>query len=258
MNSKVTIIIVSLNNENTIEQTLISVLNQTYKNLEVIVIDGLSDDGTVDIVKQYSEKYSNVLKYMSENDSGISDAFNKGIKLSTGDYINFQGADDYFLSDDAIENVMENIDKNKDILVCGKIKRVSTDGKKVLWTTKAKFTKKSLLFRMSLPHQALFTNKAFFNKYGVFSTKYIFSMDYELLLRAYNTFPKVIIKDVFVSAWRDGGIGSNSVFEILNEYYRIKLKNKVANKYLIKFIYIIDLCKVQFKHMIPRGIYGKK
>jgi len=87
---------------------------------------------------------------------------------------------------------------------------------------------------MSLPHQALFTHKKMFEKYGLFDIDNVFCMDYEHLLRAYQDFPTVTLKDVRFSAWREGGVGTGRMLEILNEYDQIKQKNNVAPKLTLK------------------------
>lgn len=246
---KVSIIIASLNAVKRIENAILSVLNQDYNNIEIVVIDGGSTDGTLDIIKKYQDR----IKYwVSKKDKGISDAFNKGVNASSGDYINFQGADDYLLKNDVISLMMKDINKDKDMLVCGRIERIKESEEKVIsWVSKEKFTgRKSLLFRMSLPHQALFTNKKFFEEYGNFDLSVKFSMDYELLLRAYKNFPEVIMKNVFVSAWREGGIGGNRNLKIYKEYFEIKKKNKVAPVYILYLVYLWSVFKYYVRNFL--------
>lgn len=244
----VTIITTIFNGEKYLEQTIKSIVEQTYDNLEYIVIDGGSTDGTLDILRKYNDK---IAYWVSEPDKGISDAFNKGIILAEGDYINFQGSDDYLLASDVIEKMMEGL--NDEWLVCGKIERVANSQEKiVLLTTDGKFSKLSLLFRMSLPHQALFTHKKFFEKYGLFDVNNKFCMDYELLLRAYKNFPEVIMKDVLVSAWRDGGVGADHTMKVYKEYYRIKMLNQVAPTAILKVIFYWSVLKYYLKKFLVK------
>jgi glycosyltransferase involved in cell wall biosynthesis len=105
-NPKVSIITPSFNSVKTIEKTILSILSQTYEDIECIIIDGGSTDGTVDIIKKYQDK---IHYWVSEKDRGISDAFNKGLVVSSGDYINFQGADDYLLENNVIDLMMKNV-----------------------------------------------------------------------------------------------------------------------------------------------------
>jgi glycosyltransferase involved in cell wall biosynthesis len=245
-NIKVSIITPTFNSVKNIEQTILSILGQNYDNLEFIVIDGGSTDGTVDIIKKYQDK---IHYWVSEPDKGIGDAFNKGLAVSTGNYINFQGADDYLLGDNVVTLMMKGVNPEKDILVCGRIERVkNTKEKEVVFRSSAKFKGKgSLLFRMPLPHQALFTNKKFFEQYGNFDVNNKFCMDYEILLRAYKNFPEVIMKDIFVSAWREGGIGKDRTLEIFKEYLTIKERNGVAPFWVLYLIHLWSLIKYYIK-----------
>ena len=245
MNLKVSIIICVLNGEKSIYKTVESILNQDYLNLELIIIDGGSSDNTIEIIKSFD---SSKIKWISEPDKGISDAFNKGIKLATGDYINFQGDGDGFINSSSISDLFSNLDLKEKPIVCGNIQRIDIKGN-LLYKTKIKkrFDKKSLLFKMSLPHQGLFIPKEFFAKYGEFDLNNKYCMDYELLLRSYNNFPKVIIRDLVVSNWRADGLGEGKTLEILKEYHKIKLKNKVASKPLLVVIHIYSIFKYYLK-----------
>jgi len=246
-NPVVSIITAVLNDRNSLEKTIQSIAEQTYPNIEYIIIDGGSTDGTIDIIKKY-EKF--IYKWVSEKDSGISDAFNKGIQIATGDYINFQGAGDFFYDKQVLSTMMNNGHKDSDWLICGKIQRISKSGK-VLWTTSSKFYKTSLLFKMSLPHQGLFTHKKYFDTYGLFNTQLKFSMDYDLILRSYNTFPGVKMKNHIVSCWKEGGIGSNRFMEIFEEYNFIKKKNKVASDFTLYLVHQWILLKYRLsRHLL--------
>ena len=113
LNMKLSIITVSLNNKDTIEQTIRSVLSQTYNNVEYIVIDGGSTDGTVDIIKKYEDKIS---YWVSESDKGIYDAMNKGIRKATGDIVGILNADDFYVDENVLEKVVKCFEKEKDKL----------------------------------------------------------------------------------------------------------------------------------------------
>jgi glycosyltransferase involved in cell wall biosynthesis len=248
----VSILTAVYNCESSIEKTIVSVLSQDYDNLEFIIIDGGSTDGTVDIIKKY--EYA-IDYWVSERDEGISDAFNKAVNLAAGDYVNFQGAGDYLLSNSVINEMMENIDPSQDMLICGRVQRVSdSDDAKVLWvapkTYRKKFDKRSLLFKMSLPHQGLFMHKKMFEIYGIFDVNNLYCMDYEHLLRAYKSFPPVTMKNIMFSAWREGGVGTYRVRETLSEYGRIKVKNKVAPMFFLNLISIW----IFFKYYIKKSL----
>lgn len=239
----VSIIIAVKNAKALLEETLNSIQASGYEHLEVIVIDGGSNDGTVELLKS-----SRIVKqYISEPDGGISDAFNKGLQLATGDYINFQGAGDLLIPN-SLQKLFSDLD-NSYQLICGKVMRVQMDGVTPIWVAPRQFGPfnfRSLLFKMSLPHQALFTHRSFFEKFGLFDTRVRFAMDYELLLRAYHQFPKTIVKDVLISCWREGGVGQNRIYEIFKEYHRIKSQHKVTNSL---FLSIIDFFN-KFKYVL--------
>ena len=104
---KFSIITPCYNSEKTIKRTIESVVNQSYKNIEYILIDGGSKDKTVEIIQEYQSKYPKLIKYISEKDSGIYDAMNKGIKLATGDIVGIVNSDDYYELD-ALKNIYNN------------------------------------------------------------------------------------------------------------------------------------------------------
>lgn len=246
----VSILTAVLNGGQHIEQTIRSVLNQDYENVEFIIIDGGSTDGTLDVIR----KYDGVIDYwVSEPDKGISDAFNKAVLLSSGDYLNFQGAGDYLVSPYAVSRVMNGVDKERDMLICARVQRVKEyQPEEVIWVEPRSysptFNKLSLLFRMPFPHQGLLTNWSMFAHYGLFDNEILFSMDYEFLLRAYKNFPSVIMRDVVFSSWREGGVGTGRIEDILKEYSSIRLKNKVAPNWIIKLIEIWSFTKLKAKN----------
>ena len=248
--SLVSIIMPFYKKEPYIEDSIKSILNQSYSNLELIIIDGGSSDNTIETIKNFN---SPKIRWISEPDKGISDAFNKGIKLATGDYINFQGDGDGFINSNSINELFSNLDLKEKPIVCGNIQRIDIDGN-ILYKTRIKkrFDKKSLLFKMSLPHQGLFIPKEFFAKYGDFDLNNKYCMDYELLLRSYNNFPKVITKDLVVSNWRADGLGEGKTLEILKEYHKIKLKNKVASISLLVFINYYSIIKYNLKTYLSK------
>jgi glycosyltransferase involved in cell wall biosynthesis len=241
----ISIIIAVYNGEVYLGKTILSIINQSFQNLELIIIDGSSTDKTVDIIKNFN---SPLIKWISEPDLGISDAFNKGIRLATGDYINFQGDGDGFTNNNSINDLFSNLDLKGKPIVCGNIQRIDIEGN-LIYTTKIKkrFDKKSLLFKMSLPHQGLFIPKEIFAKHGEFDLNSKYCMDYELLLRAFHDFSKVITKDLVVSNWRADGLGEGKTLEILKEYHKIKLKNKVASKSLLTLIYYYSIAQYYLK-----------
>lgn len=243
---KISIIVAVKNAKELLAATLQSIRGQQYQPLEVVVIDGNSTDGTQAVVDLNQDIVSS---YVSEPDQGISDAFNKGLNRATGDYINFQGAGDVLYAPDCLQKVFRDLDASYK-LVCGKVLRVKENGIDPLWIAPHqtnKFKSSSLLFKMSLPHQGLFTHRSFFEQFGQFDLHTRFAMDYELLLRAYDLFPKTVVKNVLVSKWRAGGVGSNRILEIFDEYHRIKMQHQIAPPLILKTIDKWNRLKYQIK-----------
>ncbi|OUT13777.1 glycosyl transferase [Campylobacter concisus] len=244
----VSIITAVYNGEKYLEQTIKSIINQTYKNFEYIIIDGGSTDGTVEIIKKYEDKIS---YWISEKDKGISDAFNKGVMAAKGDYINFQGDGDGFLSNKILEEIFKNIEAKESSIISTRIQRVDEKGNEIYTSKFVKnFDKRSLLFRMSLPHQGLFVPKSYFDKYGLFDLNNKFCMDYEHLLRSYQNFPSVITMDIISARWRDDGIGNGKTLEIFKEYDKIKRDNKIASALVLDIIKYWILFKYGIKNLI--------
>tara|TARA_B100000035_G_scaffold315200_1_gene334394 strand:+ start:2129 stop:2902 length:774 start_codon:yes stop_codon:yes gene_type:complete len=246
----VSIITSVLNGDKNLEGTIKSIVNQTYTNIEYIIIDGGSSDKTIDIIKKYENKIS---YWVSEKDAGIGDAFNKGIRVAKGDYINFQGDGDGFIYNNALEDIFRGINTSEDIFLSTRIQRVDEDGNEIFTSKHIKcFDKKTLLFCMSLPHQGLFTHKSYFSKYGLFNNNYIYCMDYDHLLRGYKSFPKVVTRDIIAARWREDGLGNNKSLEIYKEYDKSKRENKVADNVTLTLIKYWILLKHYMKALIGR------
>lgn len=251
----VSILTVVFNGAQFLEQTIQSVLAQDYDNVEYIVIDGGSTDGTQELLKQYDYAID---YWISEPDQGISDAFNKAVLLSAGDYLNFQGAGDFLVARNVVSLMMKDVDAQRDMLISARVQRVKENNSdEVVWIAprrySPRFDKRSLLFRMSLPHQGLLTNRRMFERYGLFDTDNKFSMDYEHLLRAYHEFPNVLMKDVIFSAWREGGVGLGRTSEILREYEKIKKKNRIASPIVLLLVGLWINLKFLLKRIIGCG-----
>jgi glycosyltransferase involved in cell wall biosynthesis len=218
----ISIVTVVKNNCGFIEQTLKSVLGQTYKGIEYIVVDGGSTDGTVDIIRSHE---TGIAKWVSEKDEGISDAFNRGLILSTGDYILFLNSDDALANPDVLAVMADEITKNNfpSLIYGGHIMRDRTSGKE-LCRGSVRFSSKSMQHGGVLPHPCLLTHRSFFEKYGLFDTRFKIAMDYELLLRGA---PKEIVVSVptVVTCIRDGGMSTVNRSLVVDEIIQALKKN---------------------------------
>ena len=205
MQPKISIITAVYNSVNTIEQTISSVVNQTYQNIEYILIDGGSNDGTVDVIRKYEDK---ITYWISESDSGIYDAFNKGILVAKGDYILFLGADDCFYSLDTLENVIKNLNEKVDILSCCVYMVHETLHKQMLVTNSQAINKSKYRGEM-IPHNGMFTRRTIFDKYP-FDVKYAIRGDYKFFLQCYfDESIKISFIDLPVVFYSVSGISSN-------------------------------------------------
>ncbi len=174
---KISIITVTFNSEKTLARTIQSVINQDYKNLEYIIIDGGSTDGTVKIIKTY-EKY--VSYWSSEPDNGISDAFNKGIRRASGDIIGIINSDDG-LCDGALNILAHEYEKDIDVYRGNILLWNIRTGMKVKEIPSMHFPLISINVRVS--HQGTFISKMAYKKYGLYNVNYRYAMDYDLLMR---------------------------------------------------------------------------
>lgn len=179
---KYSIITVCKNSEKTIEKTIKSVIEQTYKNIEYIIIDGKSTDNTAGIIKKYINKISH---YINEEDNGIYDAMNKGVNLATGDYISFLNADDRLFDELSIERVCKQIKNNNseaiDVFYGNVLILDQETGRANVW--KPAPVSRFSLFRSALPHPATFYRKGAFKKNGLFNENISIAADYDWVVR---------------------------------------------------------------------------
>jgi len=177
---KISIITVCYNSTKTIEKTFQSVKSQTYKNIEYIVVDGKSKDGTLDIVKKYKEVVS---KFVSEPDKGLYDAMNKGVHMATGDVVGILNSDDIFTDEFVLENVAKfHLENNVDASV-GNITQFNESGKIVRKYSAKNWHPEKLKIGFMPAHPAIFFKRDLFEKYGNYQLDFISGADYELIIR---------------------------------------------------------------------------
>jgi glycosyltransferase len=179
---KVSIITVSFNSAATIEDTIKSVIDQTHPNIEYIIIDGGSNDGTVEIINAYSDWISHCI---SESDEGIYDAMNKGLQKATGDIICILNSDDFYVNSDVISQVVSHFKRTKADSIYGDIQYVGQhDTSKVIrnWIS-GHYLRQRFLFGWMPPHPAFFVKSHVYKSLGYFNTELKTSADYELMLR---------------------------------------------------------------------------
>ena len=226
---KISIITCSYNAVDTIEETIKSVLFQNYADIEYIIIDGLSNDGTIDIIKNYADK---IYKFESEKDSGIYNAMNKGIKSAGGDIVGFLNADDVYFSEKVINKVIKVFESEKVDSVYGDLIYVFEDNNKIKRHWKSgDYNINNFKKGWMPPHPSFFVKSDVYEKYGGFNENYKISADYELMVRLLyknkiSTFylPEILVK------MKTGGISNkiSQTFKRLKEDYDIMKKYNLS------------------------------
>jgi glycosyltransferase involved in cell wall biosynthesis len=235
---KVSIITVCFNSEKTISDTINSVLSQSYKEIEYIIIDGGSSDGTLQIIKSYT---CGIAKFISEPDNGIYEAINKGIRFATGDIIGILNSDDIIEDKRVIEKIANTFSENEIDAVYGDVQFVDAKkGSKIVRYYSSKgFYPGKFKFGYMPAHPSFYVKRELYEKMGYYKTDYKIAADYELLIRFLYVY-KIKYKYLempFVSM-RTGGVSNKTILSniILNkEIARACKENGIHTNYL--FIY---------------------
>lgn len=218
-NPHISIITASYNSDKTIGDTLKSVLSQSFSHYEYIIVDGASSDKTVDIIKKYEPAFNGKLKWISESDAGIYDAWNKGIQQATGEWICFVGSDDVLLPN-ALLSYYREVEKDANInFVSSRIELVDYQ-MKYLCTIGLPWSSKMKRY-CCIAHVGSWHKKTLFKTCGLYSLKYQICSDYEFLLRNYDKIIPGYIDTVTIKMRNDGvsNANQNSAFK---ETYLIK------------------------------------
>lgn len=246
---KISIITISYNSEETIKDTIESILKQTYTNYEYLIIDGKSKDGTLNIIKSYEKKFNGKLKYISEKDSGLYNAMNKGIQMASGDIIGIINSDDVLAHENVFKNIIDNM-KGYDG-VYSNLLMLDEYLKKPYRLFKSKNVSKKWGWHM--PHPTLYLRKEMYKKYGIFNENYKIAADLDFMYRILNQKCKLkYVNDYFVFM-RSGGASTNGLkgyYDNFKESYQV-LKN---NHY--KFSFIIN-CKRTIDNVFLQKIKAK-
>ena len=185
---KITIVTAIYNRNKTIKRAILSVKEQVYKNIELIIVDGGSDDGTIDTVKTLLDEDD---IFISESDDGIYDALNKGISLASGDVIGFLHSDDIYLNNQVLADVVDFFSDDDIDIVYGDVSFFhSKDTSKVIRNYKSDNLSRINLAWGKMPaHPAIFIKRELYSEIGLFNTDYHIAADYEFLCRAINNRP---------------------------------------------------------------------
>lgn len=239
---KVSIITVCYNSAETIENTLISVVSQSYPNIEYILIDGQSTDGTLAIIERYKSKLARVI---SEPDKGIYDAINKGIQLASGELVGVLNSDDFYINNSVIEEVVKILQQQNADCVYGDLQyvdRQNTNLVKRNWVS-GKYEQGLFYKGWMPPHPTFFIKNECYKKYGLFNLQLKSAADYELMLRMLHVhqikaayLPQVLVK------MRVGGKSN------------ISLKNRIKANREDKLAWVINGIKPRFYTLLMKPL----
>ena len=243
---KVSIITISFNAMVTIKKTLLSVANQSYKDIEHIIVDGNSKDNTIDICKSYLH----ISKIISEPDKGVYDAFNKGIKLATGDVIGFLNADDVFFNENSVQEIV-NTFSNKEIdIVYGNLDYINKEGKVIRnWISRP--YQKGLVKKAWMPaHPTFYCKKEVYDRLGGYNDSFKIAGDFELCLRflEINNIPSFYLNKKIVKMLVGGisNTGLKSKLTIFKEELRAFKINDISVNPVLFFLYKLKKVKQFF------------
>ncbi len=251
------IIIPTYNSQKTLSVALDSIINQTFKNLEVLIIDGLSTDGTIEIVEKYKQRF-NAIRSFSEKDKGIYDAMNKGITLANGEWLFFMGSDDFFYEGTTLEQVINNERINDKSVVYGNVYSERFNGVYDGEFNYAKITKKNIC------HQSVFFRKSIFKQLGDFNLKYKSHADWDHNMRwFFSTKVKSLYIDQIIANYADNGFSSLNDDEIFkaDKFFRLLILgwDKVPlNQLIVNCNDSISFFKKERKYFKLIILYGFK
>jgi len=232
---KVSIVTVCYNAVSTVEYTIKSVLSQKYSDYEYIIIDGGSTDGTVEIIKKYSDRLA---YWVSEPDNGIYDAMNKSIKYATGQWVNFMNAGDSFADDDVLRNVFERNTISSDIkIIGGHTNLVYANRTELLKSSGADYTPYGIPFC----HQSCFVKINDAHYQWQFSDKYRYAADYKIMYDTYFAYgvSAFLVVDIVIANYQmEGSFSFADTRKPQKEYLQIQSRhiNKTWIKELLKYI----------------------
>lgn len=248
---KITIITVVWNNIKTIKDAIDSVLGQTYIDIEYIIVDGNSTDGTLEAIKIHGNK---IHKLISEPDQGLYDAMNKGISLATGDVIGILNSDDFYKTSDVLECVAKEFsDSDIDCLFADLEYVNGTDTSKVIRYWKSKPYKQGMFQSGWHPaHPTFFVRKKFYDKHGLFNLNFNIAADYELMLRFLekHKLRSKYINKTFVQM-RTGGESNRNIKNIIKANIESYKAWKVNGLYINPLTFILKplskILQINFK-----------
>jgi glycosyltransferase involved in cell wall biosynthesis len=251
----ISIITVCYNSEEYIQDTIESVLNQTYNNIEYIIVDGNSTDNTLDIIKQYEPKFKGKMKWISEKDAGIYDAMNKGINMATGEWIHFMNSGDNFYSKEVLSDIFNNYELIKDYdVLYGQFNALyDSRNSKIVSPGKLDELWKGMVFC----HQTAFI-KLDLIKNNLYNLEYKICADFDFFYKMYLEDKKFRELDVVIANYDVNGVSNNRI-ELFKEKAKVVLSKKDKFNYKTYFFFgkFKILIKERIKKVLPNNLVRK-
>lgn len=244
---KVSIITVSWNSNQTIKDTIESVIAQTYDDIEYIVVDGGSTDGTIETVKSYGNQ---IAQFVSEPDNGIYDAMNKGVGLATGDIVGILNSDDHFCDKNIVKQVVDKFLSSRAGVVLTNVCMMSNEGKVFRNYEAYDLNKRVMRFGFAPPHPGAFIAKEVYTRVGLYDTSFKISADFDFFLRILLMSEKIELLNIKSVNMLEGGVstsGIKSYYESTKELYCALKKNRVYTNYFL------ILLRLPLKFLVQRA-----
>ncbi len=237
---KVSIITVTYNSAQYLEDCILSVINQTYNNIEYIIIDGKSTDNTVSIIKKYEGK---IQKWISETDRGMYDAINKGMSMATGEIIGTLNSDDIFDNNEVLEKIVNVFSENNVDSIYGDLEYVAPENtNKIFRIWKGKNYNRNLFLKGWMPaHPTFYFRRELFEKYGGYENHFYTAADYELMARyLYKNHASSYYIPSLIVKMRTGGQSNSDLRSRIRANRRDYLAMKKNN---IPFAFFVSILK---------------
>ena len=237
---KISIITITYNSAKTLPRALESVQSQNYDDIEHIIVDGASTDGTMEIIKNYSKgqrdkvQCTKEVRWISEPDGGIYDALNKGIRMATGDVIGFLHSDDAFYSPDSVAQIAAAFADGKVDVVYGDLQYCHGDKVTRRWVSNA-FNPCALKYGWMPPHPTLYVRRKVYQEVGEYDAWFRISADYDMILRIFTAgYNSRYIPEVLVKMETGGASNRNTKARLskTQEDYIVLKKNHVGAGYI--------------------------
>lgn len=245
---KISVITVCYNAIDVIEKTILSVLSQTYDNIEYIIVDGGSTDGTVDIIKKYQDRID---KWLSEPDQGIYDAMNKGIGLAKGDYINFMNAGDQFVNNRVLEQLVPYYSSNNDVIYGDCV--LDKFDRRYIYKAKPSWLADDRIPSMGFNHQSSFVKTSLAKMYP-FDLKYKLAADFNMMVTLFRAHYSFVYAQIPIVYYNLDGVSSENVYShqyeclcIRNLHSKLTMKIyalrnsflRKSKRYINNFLYVV-------------------